>query len=151
MFILRVKRVDTTVGILLAGPFFRRRSQLIRGNDVARGPNQTNSAESKDTKALKDDKWQLLTGVTNAAAEKISLYVDRATIDENFFQATQELMQFGLSECIIQMNIRKKLFGGLVGDVRIYNCALSVREIKSLYDFESTPPGATGDRPSRKG
>jgi hypothetical protein len=76
---------------------------------------------------INDDQWHHVVGVYDGL--RLSLYVDGKL--DSFKQASGSLMVSGSNLCI--GGSASTSFNGLIDDVRIYNRALSVEEIRTLY------------------
>ena len=99
--------------------------------------NYTNAQEDSSTSIINDNNWHFLCSVKNN--DTIALYVDgilqQAVIDNTAFSSSDDYdIGQGANGCFI----------GYIDDVRIYNRALSAKEIMSLYNLPSVFPGMPG-------
>ncbi|WP_327581747.1 DNRLRE domain-containing protein [Nonomuraea sp. NBC_00507] len=84
-------------------------------------------------KLVKADTWTHLVGMYDAAAGKIRLYVDGALSAETDFQHTGTLTSGPFRIGSSQWGSAAQYLQGSVDDMRVYQRALTVKEIKDLY------------------
>jgi len=90
-----------------------------------------------------DGYWYLATLVRNATDHKVSFYVNGNLVDS---QTETSILNLSNSESfriggLSELGVNKREFDGSIDETRIYNRALSAREISDLYNYAPGPVG----------
>ena len=95
----------------------------------------TDSIRRYTNTTLKLNTWYHVTGVYNATAQTLDVYVN-GVLDNGTLSGTVPSSQFNSSNNLqIGAFNASGLFRGTIDDVRIYNRALSAQEVKRLYNM----------------